>query len=144
MTYSAVCGNTGSLTHSVRPGIDPASSERQCQIFNPLSHKGNSQMSFLTTYYGKLQYTTVERMYDEPLRTNTLLKQQSTLVSLSLSTLLPTIVFKQIPSSCHFIPKWFRVCLQSSGSQSVAPGSAASASPENLTEQQSWAPLQVY
>ena len=36
------CGNTTSLTHWARPGIKPTSSERQCQVLNPLSHNGNS------------------------------------------------------------------------------------------------------
>ena len=42
VTYSAVCGNAGSLTHRARPGIEPASSQGQHQVLNPLSHNGNS------------------------------------------------------------------------------------------------------
>ena len=30
-----------------RPGIEPASSQRQCWVLNPLSHNGNSLFSFL-------------------------------------------------------------------------------------------------
>ena len=49
---SATCAiawnNTGSLTHWTRPGIEPASSWRLCQILNPLSHNGNS--SFVLIY----------------------------------------------------------------------------------------------
>ena len=46
-TYAAACGNTGSLTHWVRPGIKPTSSQRQCQVLNSLSHNRNSIIQFL-------------------------------------------------------------------------------------------------
>ena len=36
------CSNVRSLTHRVRPGIEPASSGTRCQVLNPMSHKGNS------------------------------------------------------------------------------------------------------
>ena len=36
------CGNTGSSTHRVRPGIKPRSSQIQHWVLNPLSHNGNS------------------------------------------------------------------------------------------------------
>ena len=45
LTCAAACGNARSLTHSVRPGIEPASSQSQCQVCNPLSRSGNSQVS---------------------------------------------------------------------------------------------------
>ena len=47
MTYGAAFSNMGSLTHWVRPGIKPSSSQIQCQILNPPSHNGNSGVSFL-------------------------------------------------------------------------------------------------
>ena len=49
VTYAAAYSNTGSLTH-VRPGIEPETSERQCQVLNLLSHKGKAnQPMFLNT-----------------------------------------------------------------------------------------------
>ena len=36
------CGDAGSLTHWVRPGIEPASSQTLCWVLNPLSHSGIS------------------------------------------------------------------------------------------------------
>ena len=45
MTYAAACGNAASLTHLVRPGIKPESSQRLSQVLNPLSHIGNSKLS---------------------------------------------------------------------------------------------------
>ena len=41
-TAKATCGNTGSLTHWVRPGIEPTSSWRLVFFLNPLSHNKNS------------------------------------------------------------------------------------------------------
>ena len=41
MTYAAAYGNSGSLTHWARPGIQPTSSQL-CPILNLLSHNGNS------------------------------------------------------------------------------------------------------
>ena len=41
VTFAAACGNTGSLTHLMRPRIKPASSQRH-QVLNLLSHNGNS------------------------------------------------------------------------------------------------------
>ena len=46
--YSAACSNPESLTHWTRPGSKPASSWRQCQILNPLSHNGNSWNFFFS------------------------------------------------------------------------------------------------
>ena len=40
--YATACNNVRSLTHWVRPGIEPAFSQRPRQVFNPLSHNGNS------------------------------------------------------------------------------------------------------
>ena len=45
-TYTTTHGNTRSLTHWARPGIKLASSWGQCQVFNPLSHKGNFRNAF--------------------------------------------------------------------------------------------------
>ena len=45
VTYATACGNTGSLTHGKRPVIKFTSSQRQ-QVLNPLSHNGNSQVTF--------------------------------------------------------------------------------------------------
>ena len=42
VTYRAGCTNARSLTHWVRPGIGPASSQTPCQVLNLLSHNGNS------------------------------------------------------------------------------------------------------
>ena len=44
MTYTTAHGNAGSLTHGVRPGIEPASSWILSQVLNPLSHNGNFQI----------------------------------------------------------------------------------------------------
>ena len=45
MTYTAACSNTGSLTNWARPGIEPTSSLGSL----PLSHNGNSKMTFLNS-----------------------------------------------------------------------------------------------
>ena len=42
MTYTAACGNVGSLTHWARPRIESTSSWTLCGILNLLSHNGNS------------------------------------------------------------------------------------------------------
>ena len=39
-TYAAACSSAGSLTHWMRPGIKPASSQRECWVLNMLSHNG--------------------------------------------------------------------------------------------------------
>ena len=41
-TYATAYGNARSLTHWARPEIEPTSSQRQCWIFNLLSHNRNS------------------------------------------------------------------------------------------------------
>ena len=43
VTHTIACGNARSLTHWARPGIKPSSSQRQCQILNPMSHNRNSK-----------------------------------------------------------------------------------------------------
>ena len=43
VTYASAFDNARSLTHGVKPGIKPASSQRQCQVLNPLNHNGNSE-----------------------------------------------------------------------------------------------------
>ena len=43
VTCAAAWGNTRSLTHWAKPGIEPAAFWRQCQVLNPLSHNGNSR-----------------------------------------------------------------------------------------------------
>ena len=48
MFYTEACGNAGPLTHWLRPGIEPTSSWRPCQVLNPLSHGGNSSPHFGT------------------------------------------------------------------------------------------------
>ena len=50
VTCAAAYGNTGSLTHWVRPGIEPESSETLCQVLNVLSHSGNSCILFYLMY----------------------------------------------------------------------------------------------
>ena len=42
VTYTAACSNARFLTHWARPGIEPTSSGRQCQVLNLLSHDGNA------------------------------------------------------------------------------------------------------
>ena len=42
VTYAAACSNTGSLTHWVKPEIEPTSSGTLCQVLSPLSHGRNS------------------------------------------------------------------------------------------------------
>ena len=49
VTSPAACGNTGSLTHWVKPGIEPASSWILCWVLNALSYNGNSSVPFLNT-----------------------------------------------------------------------------------------------
>ena len=39
-----LCGHAGSLTHWVRPGIEPASSWTLCQVLNLLSHRRTPPM----------------------------------------------------------------------------------------------------
>ena len=41
VTYATACSNSGSFTYRVRPGIEPASSQTQYPILNPLSQNGN-------------------------------------------------------------------------------------------------------
>ena len=43
VTCTATCHNSGSLTHWVGPGTEPASSWRLCWVLNLLSHNGNSR-----------------------------------------------------------------------------------------------------
>ena len=51
VTYTAACGNAGSLTPWVRPGIKPASSQRQHWVLNLLSHNRNSQFFIFIYLY---------------------------------------------------------------------------------------------
>ena len=48
VTYAAACNNIGSLTHWVRPGMGPMSSQRQCPmqltLSNLLNRSGNSDI----------------------------------------------------------------------------------------------------
>ena len=46
INYPAACGITRSLTHWVRPGMEPTSSWTQCWVLNLLRHKRNSQINF--------------------------------------------------------------------------------------------------
>ena len=43
VNYIAAHSNTGSLTHWVRPEIEPTSSWTLCWVLNPVNHNGNSQ-----------------------------------------------------------------------------------------------------
>ena len=45
-SYTAPCSKAGSLTHWMRPGIEPASSWTLCQVLNPPSHNRNSPYLF--------------------------------------------------------------------------------------------------
>ena len=49
-TYVAAWGNARSLIHWARPGIKPASSQKQRQVLNLLSHRGNSCFVLDSTY----------------------------------------------------------------------------------------------
>ena len=49
VTYTAACSNAGSLTHWVRPGMEPTSSWTLCQVLNLLSHEGTP--STLYSYF---------------------------------------------------------------------------------------------
>ena len=53
-TYTAAHSHTGSLTHRVRPGIQPASSRTLCQGPNLLSLSGNS-LNGLSLIIGKVE-----------------------------------------------------------------------------------------
>ena len=57
VTYYAACRNIGSLTHWARPGIKPATSQRQHQILIPLSHNGNSMCSLFLVLSVHLLYS---------------------------------------------------------------------------------------
>ena len=46
-TYATACGIPRSLTHWVRPGIEPAYSWILCQILNLLNNNGNSKTNFI-------------------------------------------------------------------------------------------------
>ena len=46
VTYAAAWDNARSLTHWVGPEVGPASSQRKRWVLNPLSHNGNSSISF--------------------------------------------------------------------------------------------------
>ena len=56
VTYTPACGNTGSLTHWVRPGIEPAFSSRLCQVLNQLIHSGNCLFIILTIFKCTIQW----------------------------------------------------------------------------------------
>ena len=42
-TYATACSDAGSLTHWVRPEMEPVSPWSLCWVLNPLSHNENSQ-----------------------------------------------------------------------------------------------------
>ena len=48
--------NARSLTHGVRPGIQPASSQRQCCVLNLLSRNGNSNTWYFPFLCGHIQF----------------------------------------------------------------------------------------
>ena len=51
--HTIACSNAGSLIHWMRPGSDPASSQRQPWVFNLLSHNGNALLHsfFMAKYF---------------------------------------------------------------------------------------------
>ena len=54
LTYSAAFGDTGSLIHWTRPGIEPCSTEDSqilCQVLNPLNPNGNFWRSFFFFFF---------------------------------------------------------------------------------------------
>ena len=51
VTYTTAWGNAGSLTHWLRPGIEPMSSWTLCRVLNTLSHNWNSSsLSFFMAF----------------------------------------------------------------------------------------------
>ena len=50
-SFTAPCGNTGSLTHWARPGIEPEPSQTPCQVLNCLHHHRNSCFFFLFSFF---------------------------------------------------------------------------------------------
>ena len=65
ITYAAAWGNSGSLTHRFRLGIEPASSCTLCQVLNPLSQNGNSipDISCIVLYIKDLPYGSISKFY---------------------------------------------------------------------------------
>ena len=57
--HAAACSNSGSLLQWARPGIKPASSQKQHQVLNLLNHSGNSSVSNLK-YHLHHQFLKVE------------------------------------------------------------------------------------
>ena len=57
LTCTIAGGNTWSLTHWARPGIQPTSSQRQHQVFNPLSHNGSSLVESLIPVAWQCEYS---------------------------------------------------------------------------------------
>ena len=66
-TYTAACGNAGSLTHWVRPGIEPESSRTLCQVFNLLSHNGNSPWGTFKQDKYSVSFQTLISWFEHPL-----------------------------------------------------------------------------
>ena len=54
MTYAAAFGNTGFSTKGARPGIKPASSERELQVLNLLNHNGEVPRAKILTKVSQL------------------------------------------------------------------------------------------
>ena len=50
VTYTAACGNAGSLTHWARPGMEPLTSQGLCRVLNLLSPNRNSY-TFIFYYF---------------------------------------------------------------------------------------------
>ena len=48
VTYTAACSNARSLTHWVRPGLQPASLQRLHWVLNAQSHNGNSKILYFS------------------------------------------------------------------------------------------------
>ena len=61
VTYATAYSNAGSLTHWERPGIEPTSSQRQCQVLNPLSNKEKSPFAASWIFHHKEENIVLDR-----------------------------------------------------------------------------------
>ena len=59
-THATACGNTTSLTHWARPGIELTPSWTLCQVFYPLIHNRNSSW-FHFTYHPYLKWNIISQ-----------------------------------------------------------------------------------
>jgi len=106
-------GNARSLTHWVRLGFKPASSQRQCQFLNMLSHNGNSKGRGLEEEKGPFVRTGWKATEEIPNRASWKIVLHSPFPSLpkwptpaSIRILEHTdIKIKSVTLLCHFLSK---------------------------------------